>query len=574
MGGWPRSLTHAGALFAAAVALGGAGCSGLAPYGEALVIVDTDARDPRYVNRMRMDLYSADGSTWFESRDVSLRDDRDWPASFSLYNEDTTRDKVALLRIRLYLGGRERDYHGERLTIRDGSGAPGDSAIPKAPDCGDPAVCELPRLSTGPTPRAEPDPYLASDRLVKVRLQPGVRGALHLVLHGACIGTMADIQTQRTCVDTDGTYVDAGEATLDPDMSIPPVVAPTFGQPQPCPKAATPRPATSGKRLFDPEVCIDGGTFVFGNSIYASPAPDSGAPQRIARLPAFYVDKYEVTVARWRAALARGFTPPTPPTANTQRLTRDTCTPPPPSDTRWCTYTTTPGVPEDREAYPLSCVTWDSARAFCQFEGGDLPTEAQWEYVAQVAGRDQKSDFPWGSELPTCLSTHANDRGVNNRDRGVFNRIWECSGTWHSLGFCIAARGNTDRTTACNAGNNNRDLCGNSVPSLNARQGPQPEDATDTGDGDRSVGAEVVNLFGSMNEYTYDSFYSLESQCWAAASQNAPSCSDPAQPLHTLRGGSWVTASSSGARLKPETKALSATAPQIGFRCVRPLEDP
>lgn len=567
MGGWQRSLTRGGALFAVAVVLGGAGCSGLPPYGEALVIVDTDARDPHYVNRMRMDLYSVDGSTWFESRDVSLRDDRDWPASFSLYDEDTTRDKVALLRIRLYLGGHERDYHGERLTIRDGSGAPGDSAIPKAPDCGDPNACELPRLASGPTPRAEPDPYLAIDRLVKVRLQPGVRGALHLVLHGACIGTMADIATQRTCVDTDGTYVDAGEATLDPNMSIPPVVSPTFGEPQPCPTTATPRPATSGKRLFDPEVCIDGGTFVFGNSALASPSPDSGAPQRIARLPAFYIDKYEVTVARWRAALAHGFKPPTAPTTNSLPLTRDTCNPPPPSDTRWCTYTTTPGVPEDREAYPLSCVTWDSARAFCQFQGGDLPTEAQWEYVAQVVGRDRKTDFPWGSELPRCLTSGATDRGV-------YNRIWECSGTWHHLGLCIAPQGTTDRTLACNTGAGYRELCGNSVPSLNARQGPQPEDATDALDGDRSYQAGVVNLFGSMNEYTYDAFHSLESQCWASAPQNAPSCSDPAQPLHTLRGGSWITAFSSGARLKPETTALSASPPQIGFRCVRPLEQP
>lgn len=110
--------------------------------------------------------------------------------------------------------------------------------------------------------------------------------------------------------------------------------------------------------------------------------------------------------------------------------------------------------------------------------------------------------------------------------------------------------GATKVPTACNSGAGFGELCGNTVPSLNPRQGPQPEDATDTSDGDRSMGAEVVNLFGSMNEYTYDSFYSLESQCWASASQNAPSCSDPNQPLHTLRGGSWVTASSAGARMR------------------------
>lgn len=563
MGGG-RRLAQRGALLVGALALASIACSGLPPYGEALVIVDTDARDARFVNRMRMDLYSADGSTWFESRDVSLRDDRDWPASFSIYNEDTTHDKVALLRIRLYLAGHERDYHGERFTQLGGK--PGSSAVPNAAECTNPEDCELPRLSTGPTPHAEPDPYLASDRLVRLRLQPGVRGALHLVLRGACIGTMADLQSQRTCVDTDGTYADAEEATLDPDMSIPQVVAATFGEPQPCQSTATPRPGTTGKRLFDSEICIDGGTFVFGNTNFASPAPDSGTPQRIARLPAFYIDKHEVTVGRWRDAVARGFAPPTPPTANSKPLTRDTCNPPPPSSTNWCTYSATPGVPEDREAYPLSCVTWDSARAFCNFEGGELPTEAQWEYVAQAAGREQKTEFPWGDDVPKC-------RPTDSTDRGVYNRIWECAGTWHSLGFCIAPRYNTNRTTACNAGNNTHELCGNSVPSINPRQGPQPEDAVDTSDGDRSISG-VVNLFGSMNEWTADSFYSLESQCWAAASQTSPTCFDPAQPLHTIRGGSWVTASGTGQRLKPETTALSATPPQIGFRCVRALEQP
>jgi formylglycine-generating enzyme required for sulfatase activity len=565
MQGWRRGILQAATLAVLGGAVGGSGCIAIPPYGEALVIVDTDARDVRWVNRMRMDLYSADGSVWYESRDVSLRDERDWPASFSLYDEDTVHEKVALLRIRLYVGGRERDYHGERLTIRDGRGAPGDSAIPRV-QCDDPDACELPRLASGPTPRAEPEPSLANDRLLLVRLTPGVRGSVHVVLRGACIGTMADIANQRTCVGTDGTYEDVTEAVLDPDLTIPPLVPVTFGAAAPCPADANPRPPTQGKALFDGEKCIDGGTFVFGNSPLASPAPDSGTPQRIARLPAFYMDTYEVTVGRWRAALSRGFKPPSAPIANGSTLVRDTCNPPAPADTRWCTYTATPGVPEDRERYPLSCVSWDAARAFCQFEGGDLPTEAQWEYVAQAAGRVDKSDFPWGNELPTCKPAEA-------IDRAVYHRIWECAGTWHSVGFCIAPRGNPDRKTSCNAGNNFRELCGNTVPSINPRQGPQPEDAVDYEGGDRSYGAGIVDLFGSMNEYTLDSFYSLESQCWAVAPQISPRCFDPSSSLHTLRGGSWITAVGAGQRLKPETNARSASPPQIGFRCVRPLEE-
>jgi len=64
-------------------------------------------------------------------------------------------------------------------------------------------------------------------------------------------------------------------------------------------------------------------------------------------------------------------------------------------DANFRTWTEAPGA---NEALPINCVSFYLAFAFCAWDEGRLPTEAEWNYAA--AGGNAHMPYPWGSAGP------------------------------------------------------------------------------------------------------------------------------------------------------------------------------
>jgi formylglycine-generating enzyme len=61
---------------------------------------------------------------------------------------------------------------------------------------------------------------------------------------------------------------------------------------------------------------------------------------------------------------------------------------------------------------PRYCVDWWLARVFCAWDGGWLPTEAEWEFAA--AGGDENRLYPWGDDAPDKETNATFDTGYSS----------------------------------------------------------------------------------------------------------------------------------------------------------------
>jgi len=140
----------------------------------------------------------------------------------------------------------------------------------------------------------------------------------------------------------------------------------------------------------DDMVCVTAGTFEMGTDL----AMFLGFPVEQREKPAhevtisqtFWLDETEVTAAAYAECWGA-----------------QACTIPSLIENPYPTWAV-PG----KENHPINGVNWHQARAYCEWKGKRLPSEAEWEYAAR--GDDGRM-YTWGNEAPTCQLMVGSDCG-------------------------------------------------------------------------------------------------------------------------------------------------------------------
>ena len=163
--------------------------------------------------------------------------------------------------------------------------------------------------------------------------------------------------------------------------------------------------------------------------------------------------------------------------------------------------------------YPVVAVTWNQAQAYCEAQGGRLPTEAEWEYVAR-SGR-AGGIYPWDGPEPRA----ANGGYLANYNPG--------RGGYAADGYAFTAPVAAFPSTPWG----------------------------------------IYNIAGNVAEWTLDNY----TPSYSNIGDFNPRFESEEETLHIVRGGSWDSDAfyiGVGVRTSQEEDEASI---YTGFRCVREL---
>jgi formylglycine-generating enzyme required for sulfatase activity len=310
-------------------------------------------------------------------------------------------------------------------------------------------------------------------------------------------------------------FLDRVDASADVDLPAAPDVVTAADRPDGALPDVPRSDAGSSQRFCAPGVPGCGLVEVAAATVtLGDPEAQSASPlQPDQRVNAFAIDRYEVTVARFRRYWASpGPSAPTTlvdyPGQRRFAVVENVVEPTSRAAMSGCNWSR---APADREDHPINCVSWVTAMSFCVWDGGRLPTEAEWELAARgTEGRP----WPWGS--------------TDDPARVCDGRLPGRAGT-----------------------------CAVDDPAFLA--GATPEG--------------VAQMVGNVWEWCADRYgpFALGGTgCWQGVARTNPVCAVVVGDIRTLRGGAWINSQTRLLRAASRAaQAPGAPEPGLGFRCAR-----
>ena len=154
-------------------------------------------------------------------------------------------------------------------------------------------------------------------------------------------------------------------------------------------------------------VLIPAGTFEMGSE--DDQANEDEQPVHTVHLDAFYMDKYEVTNAQFKAFVDAN---PEWGKGNIEDRFHEIIGGPLPEGGEYLEHWRGNTYPAGKADHPVTYVNWYAAMAYAEWAGKRLPTEAEWEYAARGGLAGKK--YPWGNDEPTPADANYWDSNIRD----------------------------------------------------------------------------------------------------------------------------------------------------------------